>query len=97
MRENGYVKGGRSAKFVDNDDVPDSWVTLFVPIRKSPLLDQVLIFAAPTRGVDQVVLIGNRAAATLAILAQASAARRHVALPPLCGRQTVWSKQLDLG
>ncbi|MDI5891109.1 AAA family ATPase [Halomonas rhizosphaerae] len=58
---------------------------VIVPIRRSRLLDQALIYTSITRGVDQVVLIGNREAAGAAILAPASAARRHVSLPGLLG------------
>ena len=54
-----------------------------VPIRKSRLLDQALIYTAVTRGVDQVVLIGDEQAALDAIKSPASAARRNVALPML--------------
>ena len=56
---------------------------VIVPIRRSRLLDQALIYTAITRAVDQVVLIGNREAAAASILAPASAARRHVSLPGL--------------
>jgi exodeoxyribonuclease V alpha subunit len=53
---------------------------VIVPIRRSRLLDQALIYTAITRAVDQVVLIGNREAAAAGILAPAAAARRHVSL-----------------
>jgi exodeoxyribonuclease V alpha subunit len=56
---------------------------VIVPIRESRLLDQTLIYTAVTRGVDQVVLVGNEQAAMKAIKAPASAARRHIALPTL--------------
>ncbi|MBS9403087.1 AAA family ATPase [Halomonas sp. TRM85114] len=56
---------------------------VIVPIRRSRLLDQALIYTAITRAVDQVVLIGNREAAAASILAPASAARRYVSLPGL--------------
>ncbi|MCE0734583.1 ATP-dependent RecD-like DNA helicase [Halomonas sp. G15] len=65
---------------------------VIVPIRRSRLLDQALIYTAITRAVDQVVLIGNREAATASILAQASAARRHVSLPRLL-RESYHTKQ----
>jgi len=56
---------------------------VIVPIKHSRLLDQTLLYTAITRGVEQVILVGNLAAATAAILAPASAARRHVSLPAL--------------
>ena len=56
---------------------------VIVPIRESKLLDQTLIYTAVTRGVDQVVLVGNEQAALKAIKAPASAARRHITLPAL--------------
>lgn len=56
---------------------------VIVPIRESRLLDQTLIYTAVTRGVDQVVLVGDEQAAMKAIKAPASAARRHIALPTL--------------
>lgn len=56
---------------------------VIVPIRESRLLDQTLIYTAVTRGVDQVVMVGNEQAALKAIKAPASAARRHITLPLL--------------
>lgn len=56
---------------------------VIVPIRRSRLLDQALIYTAITRAVDQVVLIGNREEAAASILAPGSAARRYVSLPEL--------------
>ena len=56
---------------------------VIVPIRESRLLDQTLIYTAVTRGVDQVVLVGDEEAAMRAIKAPASAARRHITLPLL--------------
>lgn len=56
---------------------------VIVPIRHSRLLDQTLIYTAVTRGVDQVVLVGDEQAALAAIRAPASAARRHIGLPRL--------------
>ncbi|WP_180092828.1 AAA family ATPase [Vreelandella sedimenti] len=56
---------------------------VIVPIRRSRLLDQALIYTAITRAVDQVVLIGNREEAAASILAPASAARRYISLPEL--------------
>lgn len=54
-----------------------------VPIRASRLLDQTLLYTAVTRGVDQVVLVGDEQAALRAIRAPASAARRQITLPML--------------
>ena len=54
---------------------------VIVPIRESRLLDQTLIYTAVTRGIDQVVLVGDEDAAMRAIKAPASAARRHITLP----------------
>ena len=56
---------------------------VIIPIRHSRLLDQTLIYTAVTRGVDQVVLVGDEQAALAAIRAPASAARRHIGLPSL--------------
>jgi exodeoxyribonuclease V alpha subunit len=51
-----------------------------VPIRDSRLLDQALIYTAITRGVDQVILVGDEMAALRAIQSPASVATRHVLL-----------------
>lgn len=56
---------------------------VIVPIRASRLLDQTLIYTAVTRGVDQVVLVGDEAVAMRAIKAPASSSRRHITLPRL--------------
>ncbi|MDQ3059158.1 MAG: ATP-dependent RecD-like DNA helicase [Pseudomonadota bacterium] len=56
---------------------------VIVPIGQSRLLDQTLIYTAVTRGVDQVVLVGDEQAALAAIRALASAERRHIGLPSL--------------
>lgn len=56
---------------------------VIVPIRRSRLLDQALIYTAITRAVDQVVLVGDREATAARIHAPASAARRHVSLPDI--------------
>lgn len=56
---------------------------VIVPIRKSRLLDQTLIYTAVTRGVDQVVLVGDLDATNASIKAPATAARRNVMLPRL--------------
>lgn len=56
---------------------------VILPIRKSSLLDQTLIYTAVTRGVDQVVLVGDLDATSAAIRAPATASRRNVMLPTL--------------
>lgn len=56
---------------------------VIVPIRTSRLLDQTLIYTAVTRGIEQVVLVGDLDAANDAIRAPAMAARRNVILPKL--------------
>ena len=59
---------------------------VIVPIRASRLLDQTLIYTAVTRGVEQVVMIGDLEAANAAIKAPATAARRNVMLPKLLAK-----------
>ena len=54
-----------------------------VPIVQPLLLDQALIYTLVTRGVGQVVLVGDEQVALAAIRAPASAARRHLDLPLL--------------
>lgn len=56
---------------------------VIIPIRQSRLLDQTLIYTAVTRGVEQVVFVGDLRAARNAIVAPAAATRRHVTLPKL--------------
>lgn len=56
---------------------------VIVPIRDTRLLDQTLIYTAVTRGVEQVVLVGDMKAAECAIKAPASATRRYITLPTL--------------
>ena len=56
---------------------------IVIPIHSSRLLDQALLYTVVTRGIEQVVLVGDEAAALAAIRAGASAARRHIALPIL--------------
>lgn len=56
---------------------------VIIPIRKSRLLDQTLLYTAVTRGVDQVVLVGDIGAAMTAIRAPARATLRHMMLPML--------------
>lgn len=59
---------------------------VIVPIRASRLLDQTLIYTAITRGVEQVVLVGDLGAANASIKAPATAARRNVMLPKLLAK-----------
>ena len=59
---------------------------VILAIRKSRLLDQALVYTGLTRGIEQVVLVGDWDAACAAILAPAKATKRHVNLP----------RQLDL-
>lgn len=56
---------------------------VIVPIRQSRLLDQSLIYTAVTRGIEQVVLVGDENSALAAIQAISSADRRHITLPLL--------------
>lgn len=53
---------------------------VIVPITKSQLLDQALVYTAVTRGVEQVVLVGDKEAAVKAICSPAHASRRHTML-----------------
>lgn len=53
---------------------------VIVPVRRSKRLDQALLYTAVTRGVDQVIFVGDRGAAVAAIKAPAFAARRHTRL-----------------
>ena len=57
--------------------------TVVLPVGKSGLLDQSMIYTAITRGVQQVVLIGDYDAAMAAIQRPANATNRHVTLPRL--------------
>lgn len=52
-------------------------------IKQSRLLDQALVHTGLTRGVEQVVLVGDWNAACAAILAPATATKRHVNLTRL--------------
>lgn len=54
---------------------------IILPIRASNFIDQALIYTAVTRGIEQVVLIGDENACLTAIKAPASAAKRYVTLP----------------
>ncbi len=51
-----------------------------VPVTKSRLLDQALVYTAVTRGVEQVVLVGDKEAAIEAIRSPAHASKRHTML-----------------
>lgn len=62
---------------------------VLIPIRASKMLDQALIYTAVTRGVDQVVLIGDRDAVMSAISASASASLRHTMLGALLSQRRV--------
>lgn len=57
--------------------------TVVVPIRESRLLDQAMIYTSVTRGIQQVVLIGDLDATVAAIRRPANATRRYVTLPRL--------------
>ncbi len=54
---------------------------VIIPIRDSHYLDQTLIYTAVTRGVSQVVLVGDVEAVLKAIQAPASVSNRQVLLP----------------
>lgn len=56
---------------------------VIVPITENRLLDMTLIYTAITRGVTQVVLVGDGDAAKKAILSPPSSSKRHVTLPML--------------
>lgn len=56
---------------------------VIVPITENRLLDMTLIYTAITRGVTQVVLVGDGDAAKKAILSPPSLSKRHVTLPTL--------------
>ncbi|MCL1479192.1 MAG: ATP-dependent RecD-like DNA helicase [Marinobacter sp.] len=53
---------------------------VIIPIRQSRLLDQSLVYTAATRGVDQVVFVGDMAATKTAIQKPSSGNKRHVGL-----------------
>jgi len=53
---------------------------VIIPVRRSRLLDQTLIYTAITRGVEQVVLVGDREAADAAIRNPPSSSRRKTTL-----------------
>lgn len=54
---------------------------IIVPIHASRLIDHALIYTAVTRGIEQVVLIGDEDACLAAIRAPSSASKRCVTLP----------------
>lgn len=54
-----------------------------IPVKKSRLLDHSMLYTAVTRGVEQVVLVGDVDAAVAAIQAPSNANRRCVMLPRL--------------
>jgi exodeoxyribonuclease V alpha subunit len=56
---------------------------IIVPIKRTRLLDQSLIYTAVTRGVEQVVLVGDENVALAAIKEPATATRRYTTLPAL--------------
>ena len=56
---------------------------VIVPVRKTRLLDNSLLYTAITRGVDQVVLVGDIRAAERAVLAPSSSSLRTTRLPSL--------------
>ena len=53
---------------------------VIIPIRQSRLLDQSLVYTAATRGVNQVVFVGDMAATTTAIQQSSNGSKRHVGL-----------------
>lgn len=56
-----------------------------IPIKKGPLLDKALIYTAVTRGVEQVVLVGDISAAKEAIENGAAVDKRQVGLRHMLG------------
>ncbi|MGA8731130.1 MAG: ATP-binding domain-containing protein, partial [Terracidiphilus sp.] len=56
---------------------------VIVAVKQSRLLDQALLYTAVTRGVQQVVLVGDESMALSAISAPASSHRRHTGLSDL--------------
>ncbi len=54
---------------------------VIVPIRSSKLLDQALLYTAVTRGIEQVVFVGDKRTAERIITNPPSAAKRTTALP----------------
>jgi exodeoxyribonuclease V alpha subunit len=60
---------------------------VIVPVRQSKLLDRTLLYTAVTRAEQQVILVGDVAAAKAAVLAPRHSDRRHVALGALLCEQ----------
>jgi ATP-dependent exoDNAse (exonuclease V) alpha subunit len=56
------------------------WPRIIVPIGPSRMLDKSLVYTAFTRGVSQVVLVGDVDAARAAVLSGARAIQRRVGL-----------------
>jgi exodeoxyribonuclease V alpha subunit len=56
---------------------------IILPIKRTGLLDQSLIYTAVTRGVEQVVLVGDEKVALAAIKEPATATRRYTTLAAL--------------
>lgn len=56
---------------------------VILAVKHSRLLDQALLYTAVTRGIKQVVLVGDEDVALAAISAPASSHRRHIGLPHL--------------
>jgi len=65
---------------------------VIIPVHQSKLLDRSLLYTAVTRAEQQVILVGDVAAAKAAILAPRHSERRNVALGALlreqCGRMS---------
>ena len=68
--------------------------TVVLPVLKSGLLDQSMIYTGITRGVQQVILVGDYEAAMAAIQRPANATNRHVTLPRLLA-QSINTKALQ--
>lgn len=56
---------------------------VIIPITRNRLLDMSMVYTAITRGVNQVVLVGDIEAAKKAITSPPSSSRRYVALPSI--------------
>jgi exodeoxyribonuclease V alpha subunit len=69
------------------------FVRIIVPIKRTRLLDQSLIYTAVTRGVEQVVLVGDEKVALAAIKEPATATRRFTTLPVLLGETQISPKE----
>ena len=66
---------------------------IIVPIKRTRLLDQSLIYTAVTRGVEQVVLVGDENVALAAIKEPATATTRFTTLPVLLGEHQITPKE----